>query len=411
MRVPSDLWRITYADLIVRTAYQVGKTPLMPLFAASLGAGELLVGAIVSVSTMTGMVLKPIFGWFSDRWGRRLWLLTGLVLFSGAPFLYSWVNTPEELFWLRLLHGLATAVFGPVTLAFVAEMATSGKAERLGWFGMARSGSYLLAPLLGAWLLTWMDPATVFTLIGLMSCLAFVPVCMMDFSPPLHKRDMKEEKEFGRAWKNAFGAVISNSRLWLASALEMLAYLVTYSIKAFLPIYALYTADFSLLAVGLFFSVQEAAHLLTRPVGGRFGDRVGYLTAINTGYLVLAIGFWLLPYATVQVELLGIAIIVGAGQGLIFPSTVALVSRCVDIRHLGAGMGFLGAVRNIGKVAGPLTAGALLTHMDYSQVFHLGGAVALLVVLTLLLWQKNYLGWIFPYTKLTNLSKDDAIVR
>ncbi|HJL57612.1 MAG TPA: MFS transporter, partial [Arenicellales bacterium] len=339
MRVPSDLWRITYADLIVRTAYQVGKTPLMPLFAASLGAGELLVGAIVSVSTMTGMVLKPIFGWFSDRWGRRLWLLTGLVLFSGAPFLYSWVNTPEELFWLRLLHGLATAVFGPVTLAFVAEMATSGKAERLGWFGMARSGSYLLAPLLGAWLLTWMDPATVFTLIGLMSCLAFVPVCMMDFSPPLHKRDMKEEKEFGRAWKSACGTVISNSRLWLASALEMLAYLVTYSIKAFLPIYALYTADFSLLAVGLFFSVQEAAHLLTRPVGGRFGDRVGYLTAINTGYLVLAIGFWLLPYATVQVELLGIAIIVGAGQGLIFPSTVALVSRCVDIRHLGAGMG------------------------------------------------------------------------
>jgi len=96
---------------------------------------------------------------------------------------------------------------------------------------------------------------------------------------------------------------------------------------------------------------------------------------------------------------------------LIFPSTVALVSRCVDTRHLGAGMGFLGAVRNVGKVAGPLTAGVLLTHMDYSQVFHLGGAVALLVVLTLLLWQKNYLGWIFPYTKLTNLSKDDAIVR
>ena len=90
----------------------------------------------------------------------------GLVLFSGVPFLYSWVNTPEELFVLRLLHGLATAVFGPVTLAFVLEMAVSGRAERLGWFGMARTGSYLLAPLLGAWLLTWMDPAAVFTLIG-----------------------------------------------------------------------------------------------------------------------------------------------------------------------------------------------------------------------------------------------------
>jgi len=360
---------------------------------------------------MTGMVLKPIFGWLSERWGRRLWLLTGLVLFSGVPFLYSWVNTPEELFALRLLHGLATAVFGPVTLAFVAEMAVCGKAERLGWFGMARTGSYLLAPLLGAWLLTWMDPATVFTLIGFMSCLAFLPVCMMDFSRPSHKPDMEQEKEFWRAWKSALNAVMSNSRLWLAGALEMLVYLVTYSIKAFLPLYALFTADFNLLAVGLFFTVQETAHLVMRPIGGRFGDRVGYLPAINTGYLVLVIGLSLLPYATAHVELLAIAVVIGAGQGLIFPSTVAFVSRCVDTRHLGAGLGFLGAVRNFGKVAGPLTAGALLTRMDYSQVFHLGGAVALLVVLTLLLLQKNYLEWIFSRTQLTNASKDEAILR
>jgi len=118
-----------------------------------------------------------------------------------------------------------------------------------------------------------------------------------------------------------------------------------------------------------------------------------------------------LPYATAHVELLAIAVVIGAGQGLIFPSTVAFVSRCVDTCHLGAGLGFLGAVRNFGKVAGPLTAGALLTRMDYSQVFHLGGAVALLVVLTLLLLQKNYLEWIFSRTKLTNASKDEAILR
>ena len=74
-------------------------------------------------------------------------------------------------------------------------------------------------------------------------------------------------------------------------------------------------------------------------------------------------------------------------------------------------MGFLGAVRNFGKVAGPLTAGALLTRMDYSQVFHLGGAIALLVVLILLLLQKNYLEWIFSRTKLTNASEDEAILR
>ena len=105
MRCTLDLWRITFADLIVRTSYQVGKTPLMPLFAASLGASEFMVGAIVSVSIMTGLVLKPMFGWLSDRWGRRLWLLIGVALFSGTPFLYQLIETPEQLFVLRLIHG------------------------------------------------------------------------------------------------------------------------------------------------------------------------------------------------------------------------------------------------------------------------------------------------------------------
>ena len=102
MRCTLDLWRITFADLIVRTSYQVGKTPLMPLFAASLGASEFMVGAIVSVSIMTGLVLKPMFGWLSDRWGRRFWLLMGVALFSGTPFLYQLIETPEQLFLLTI---------------------------------------------------------------------------------------------------------------------------------------------------------------------------------------------------------------------------------------------------------------------------------------------------------------------
>ena len=116
MRLPvsQDLWRITGADLIVRSAYQVGKTPLMPLFAASVGAGELLIGAIVSVSTMTGLILKPLFGLLSDRWGRKLWLLIGLTLFSTIPFFYGLVETPQQLLMIRVVHGLATAIFGPV---------------------------------------------------------------------------------------------------------------------------------------------------------------------------------------------------------------------------------------------------------------------------------------------------------
>ena len=40
--LPADLWRLTAADFIARAAYQMGKTPLLPLYAAALGAGEIL---------------------------------------------------------------------------------------------------------------------------------------------------------------------------------------------------------------------------------------------------------------------------------------------------------------------------------------------------------------------------------
>lgn len=60
------------------------------------------------------------------------------------PFGYRFITTPEQLVVIRIIHGLATAIYGPVTLAYVSELSQSAKAERLGWFGIARSGGYVV---------------------------------------------------------------------------------------------------------------------------------------------------------------------------------------------------------------------------------------------------------------------------
>jgi hypothetical protein len=128
LKQPAGFWHLFGVDLMVRTAYQMGKTPVLPLLAASIGAGQVLIGTIVAVSTITGMITKPFVGLLSDRWGRRLWFFLGLALFAGTPFLYRFVETPDQLLALRLFHGTATAIFGPVTLAVVAEMDRAGLA-------------------------------------------------------------------------------------------------------------------------------------------------------------------------------------------------------------------------------------------------------------------------------------------
>jgi len=106
---------------------------------------------------------------------------------------YPFIETPQELLILRLIHGLATAIYGPVTMAWVIEQgqqqgnSSNNCAERLGWFGMARSGGYLLGPTIAAALLLVFEPSTVFTVIGLLSSCALLPVLLLKNSAPRNK--------------------------------------------------------------------------------------------------------------------------------------------------------------------------------------------------------------------------------
>lgn len=360
-----NLARLFVADLILRWAYQVGKTPLLPLLAAALGAAEVMTGLVVAVSTFTGIILKPVFGILSDRNGRRIWLLLALALFIILPFLYRFVETPEQLFALRLIHGLATAIFGPVSLSYVADIGNQDRASRLAIFGMARSTAALLAPLSAGYILTYYPIETVFTAIGFLSLIAAFPLLMLSESAadkPTTKTSLTSH--FGAAIKLS----VATPAIWLAGMLELIVYLVTYAVRAFLPLFILSHDGGTILQAGLFFSLQEAANIALRPIGGWFADRKSNGAAIQLGLLLLAVGVSLLPSLSGWLILIS-AILIGFGQAMILPASLAFLAGANKPGHLGAGMGFYGALRNVGKVSGPVIAGILLTNFDFTVVF------------------------------------------
>lgn len=371
---------VTAADLIVRSAYQMGKTPLLPLFAASLGAGDFLLGAIVSVSTLTGMVFKPFVGLLSDRWGRRCWLIAGTAFFAFMPFVYGLIDTPTQLFAVRIIHGTATAIYGPVTLAYVAGLSPSGRAERLGWFSLARKSGYVVGPAAAGWMLVTMNPVSVFTVIGLLSAAAFVPVLLLPESGERTRRDGVS------VLRQAMWAFRKSGRVpavWLAGGLDAGIYVAVYAAKTFLPLYAV-TAGISVAAVGVVFAVQEAVHMALNPLAGRIGDRVGHLYTAAAGVTVLGLALPLLTLADTGMALIAPGVLIGAGQALVLPSTVALASSRVREEHLAFGMGLIGSLRNAGKVAGPAMAGAVIAALDFTMTFRLLGLVV--VIVSAFLW-------------------------
>ena len=209
------------------------------------------------------------------------------------PFVYGLVRTPEDLFAVRVIHGLATAIYGPVTLAYVAELSRHRRAERLGWFSIARNAGYVVGPAAAGWMLLTMDPVAIFTVIGILSSAAFLPVVLL---PKTASQASKAQTTILTRALRALSSGGKTPAVWLAGGLEAKVFISLYATKAFLPLHAL-SMGLSPAMVGAFFATQEAVHIVLNPVGGRIGDRLGHLRAVAAGMSILGVALPLLTLA------------------------------------------------------------------------------------------------------------------
>lgn len=379
---PKAFVLITSADFVVRSAYQVGKTPLLPIFAATLGATDVMLGLIVSVSTLTGMVLKPFFGILSDRWGRRVWLLIGTGFFTFMPFVYLLVRTPEELFYIRVIHGIATAIYGPVTLAYVVELSPANRAERIAWFTTARNAGYVIGPLAAGVMLLTITPQAAFTIVGLVSSIAFIPVMLLPEQVPNRGRP---SVSVVRQTVDSLTAGAKTTAVWIAGGMNASVLLAEYVLRAFLPLHVLGMGSNAAMA-GLYFAVQEGVHLTGSPLGGRMSDRIGYVPTIATGISLMGLALPLVAMTKSAAFLFLPAVMIGLAQALVFPAATALVAKRVPDKNIGGSLGLVGTLKNAAKVTGPILGGISIHLFGLVVTLGLLGATLLItavVVVTL----------------------------
>jgi len=154
-------------DFSARTSYNMARTPVLPLFAAALGAEPALVGLIVAASTITGIFLKAPAGAISDQIGRKRTLLFGAAVFGITPFFYLLVRQAWQLLPIRFFHGLATAVYGPVVMAAVAAIAKrESLGAAMGTFGTVADTGQALGPIVVGALLAWVGYLPAFSLLS-----------------------------------------------------------------------------------------------------------------------------------------------------------------------------------------------------------------------------------------------------
>ena len=66
--------------------------PTLPLFIQELGGLDTQVGLAAGVFTFAAVMIRPFAGGLLDRYGRRPFLLAGLLVFTVSMYLYGWVS-------------------------------------------------------------------------------------------------------------------------------------------------------------------------------------------------------------------------------------------------------------------------------------------------------------------------------
>ena len=349
-------------------SYNMVRMPVLALFAEHLGAGPERIGLIVSVSTLTGVLLKLPSGALSDIYGRRFLLRIGVVAFGLPPFLYLFITDLNSLTALRFVHGLATAIFAPSALATVAELYRERRGAALGTYTACTQSGALLGPFIGGYLAHVAGFHLAFVTAGVCGCIAIVLFYSLHLdvvTPRVHQKGMRPL--LAEMWKG-FAIVAKNRKVLITSATDGAKMIANGALMAFLPLYGL-TVGLNPGEVGLLFSVQAGTSFFSKPIMGRVSDRVGRQPLIMIGLLICAITFVCMPHVSIFAVMLLLSAGFGFGEAVVSSSSSAFVADSSEFKTLGAGMGMQGTIGDIGHASGPLLAGILIANMSYAGAF------------------------------------------
>jgi len=387
-KILSPFTALCSVGFFARLSYALARSPVLPLFALYLGAGPEAIGFAVGVSTVTGIFFKLPAGALSDIIGRKRTMLIGLIFFAFMPFAYLWVRDYSLLIIIRFVHGLATAIYGPVSMAVVADIAGKNKGEMLSWFSSVTIIGNLLGAPLGGFILHSTPGAAGPSLLEfryayLASGIAGVFSLVVALS--VLRGDKVQEKGSGlkeayKRFASGIKEVISERNIVVTSGMEGLQNLTVGAMEAFLPIYAITVAGLNEFQAGLLWGIQVIVTIISKPIMGKTSDRYGRKPLISVGMLLCAVSFSAIPLLKDFYLLMAAAIVFGLGESFVTSSSAALVADICKEKHFGTAMGTFGTIFDIGHATGPILAGFLLAGHTYLFSFRVMAAMLLLAI-------------------------------
>ena len=352
----------------------MAKSPALPLLIRSLGVPLSTVGFIAAASTVVGIAVSLPAGLLSDVVGRRRMLLAAAAVFATAPFLYLLVSSPWQLVVVRIYHGLATAILGPVAMAAVADTFEAGRGERMGWYSSATMAGRFLAPFVGGMLIFGDDFRWVYLADGLAGVLALAAVLRLPLAGSGAASVRESLRRWRGRWKEEVSFIFRHGGILATSGAEAVQYFAFGCLETYLPIYLNERLGYPAWKIGLLFAAQVLSAALAKPVMGRLSDRHGRVPMIAGGLVLGGLATGLILLTSSYPVFFGLIVLFGLGLATVTASTSALVADLSQAEGRGGALGMLSSIMDIGHSTGPVVSGVLIGAWAYERAFGLVGA-------------------------------------
>ncbi|MZQ86403.1 MFS transporter [Paenibacillus sp. 5J-6] len=363
--------------------------PVLPAIRSKLGITSLQVSLLITIYSAVAILLIPVAGYLSDRFGRKQIIIPSLIINGIGGLLAGlgawWIENPYLVIMLgRLLQGVGAAGAFPIVLPLVGDIfkKESEVSSALGIVETANTFGKVLSPILGSAfaLIIWFAP---FLAIPVLCIISAVMVAFLVKSPP-KKSDSKVTFALFRA--NMKQIFLNNGKwLYATFAIGCICMLAIFGTLFYLS--DTLEDDYHVKGIikGCILAIPSAALCIASFMTGRWIGRNKILMKWLTfgGITLAAASFIISGMLHAIIWLIGLISLGGIGIGVTLPCMDAMITEGINKSERGTITSLYSSMRFIGVAVGPPLAAILVKISPHLMFYMITGVCVLAAVLAL----------------------------
>lgn len=325
--------------------------PTAPFEILARGGSTFASGLFLGCLTYASAFSAPVTGALSDRTGQRRVLIIASIALTIFSVAYAVIPGYRLMLALVLVQGVFWSGLLSASAAYLTNsIPDSRRGEGIAYWGLSSVAAIAVAPVIGFWVYR----------------LGWTTLCLESAALNLVMAAI--------AWRLPEPVVLPASPRgrqveWRVLALSITLFLYSFGYGGITSFTALYADASGVTAKGVYLTVLSVVILVTRPLSGRLGDRLGHrrvllpcLALIATGLACLCLG------GTLRWQVLS-AVVFGTGFGTAYPVFVAYVMQHVGPERRGAAFGSILAAFDTGIGTGSTLMGGIIGSYGFVAAF------------------------------------------